>query len=143
MTDSKNPESFITERKLAGSCLCGSVDFEVEAPLREIISCYCSECRKTSGNYVSATRVNDSQLNFIRQDGLKWYKNKQAQRGFCRHCGSSLFWKLEPGDDKVSIMAGCLQADTGFEVMAHIFVADKSDFHRITDQAPQFQQADK
>lgn len=130
-------------RKLSGSCLCGAVQFEIEQPCRDVVSCYCSECRKTSGNYVSATRVLKKQLSFLTDNGLAWYKNELAQRGFCKHCGANLLWKREPPNDYISIMAGSLQADNGLKVIAHIYVADKSDFHQITDSAVQFQQTDK
>ncbi len=124
-------------RKLLGECLCGSVSFELSGPLRNIVSCYCSECRKTSGNYVSATSVKEKQIHFIDQSGLAWFKNDLANRGFCQLCGSSLFWKqLENGE--VSVMAGCLEADTGLKVKSHLFVADKSDFHEIAGNAPQY-----
>lgn len=128
---------------LSGSCLCGSVQFEIEGPVRDVISCYCSECRKTSGNFVSATRVSEKQITYLQQSSLRWYKNDLAVRGFCQQCGANLFWKRNQDDDYVSVMAGCLQADNGLKVSAHIFVADKSDFHQINDAAPQYQKADQ
>src|SRR5215469_12297221 len=37
-------ESFVM---LTGSCLCGSVAYEVEAPAGPIVHCHCTTCRKT------------------------------------------------------------------------------------------------
>lgn len=128
------------QQKLIGECLCGSVKFELTAPFREIVSCYCTECRKTSGNFVSATAVPDEQIHFIEQCGLAWFTTEQATRGFCQICGSSLLWKHEPDDGKVSVMAGCLPAHTGLKVKAHIFVDDKSDYHEVSASAPQYKQ---
>ena len=34
---------------LTGSCLCGSVAYEVDAPAGPIVHCHCSTCRKTHG----------------------------------------------------------------------------------------------
>lgn len=130
-------------KKLTGSCLCGSVQFEIDAPIRPVVSCYCSECRKTSGNYVSATRVPDSQFNLLKSEGLHWYENDLAQRGFCAECGSNLFWRGKPENGHVSVMAGCLEPKNGLKVEAHIYVADKSDFHEIPDSAPQYLQDDE
>jgi hypothetical protein len=133
-------ESHKGQRKLIGECLCGSVKFEITAPFRKIVSCYCSECRKTSGNFVSATAVYDDQIRYIEQCGLSWFSTEKAKRGFCQLCGSSLLWKNHHADGKVSVMAGCLEVQTGLKVEAHIFTADKSDFHEISSGAPQFEQ---
>ncbi len=129
-------------KNISGSCLCGNIQFELVPPIRNVVSCYCSECRKSSGNYVSATRVKDSQLELKKSEGLSWYKNQLAAHGFCSNCGSNLFWKKEPANDYVSVMAGSLQSDNGLKVESHLFVADKSDFHQINDSLPQYQQAD-
>jgi len=137
-----NKRSKNEHQKLYGECLCGSVKYEIKAPFRDVVNCYCSECRKTSGNFVSATRVSNSQLNIQQDIGLRWYKNSLSQKGFCQHCGANLFWRCVPDNGKVSIMAGCLQPNNGLKVAGHIFIADKSDFHEITDSAPQYQLAD-
>ncbi len=125
-------------QKLLGECLCGSVSFVLSGPLRDIVSCYCSECRKTSGNFVSATSVKENQVHFIEESGLSWFKNDLAIRGFCQICGSSLFWKQQPENGEVSVMAGCLEAETGLKVKSHIYVANRSDFHEIAGNAPQY-----
>lgn len=122
--------------KLSGRCLCGGVKFTVEGPLRDVVSCYCSECRQTSGNFVSATATPVKQLHFLEQSSLAWYKSKLAQRGFCRRCGANLFWIPVPQDGSIRIMAGCLESTTGLSIKAHIFVDSKSDFHEISGTAP-------
>ena len=38
-----------------GSCLCGAVRFEVHGPLRPVLACHCIQCRRQTGNYMSAT----------------------------------------------------------------------------------------
>ncbi len=44
-----------------GSCLCGAVTYEVRGDLRPSVACHCSQCRKTSGHYWSATQVDDGE----------------------------------------------------------------------------------
>ncbi|WP_275096850.1 GFA family protein [Sedimenticola hydrogenitrophicus] len=134
MTSQDEPQ--VTTKTLKGSCLCGCVEYEVDGPLRDVVSCYCDQCRKSSGNFVSATAASESRLNILRGDGLAWYGNKLAKRGFCRECGSSLFWLPRPGDGLIRIMAGTLQRDTGLRVAAHIFVNQRSDFQELVGDAP-------
>ena len=40
-----------------GGCLCGKVRFTTTGPLREVIFCHCSQCRRQSGLYFAATSV--------------------------------------------------------------------------------------
>jgi hypothetical protein len=114
------------------------VEYEVQGPLRDVVSCYCDQCRKSSGNFVSATAALESRLNLLRGDSLTWYGNRLAKRGFCRECGSSLFWLPRPGDGLIRIMAGTLQRDTGLRLAAHIFVNQRSDFQELAGDTPRF-----
>ena len=116
---------------ITGSCLCGAVTFEVHGPLRPPISCHCTQCRKTSGHYWSATQAADADLVVTRDDGLAWYQSSpEAQRGFCTFCGSSLFWR-RAGEARTSIGTGTLDGPTGLATAAHIHVADKGDYYVI------------
>lgn len=72
---------------------------------------------------------------------MVWYKTSDiAQRGFCRECGSSLFWELF-NLGATGIIAGSLDGPTGLRTMGHIFVGEKPDFYEITDDNPQFQES--
>lgn len=124
-----------------GSCLCGAVRYEVAGMMRPSVACHCSQCRKTSGHYWSATQVDDGQLVIHGGESLRWYRSSpQAERGFCTRCGSSLFWRME-GEGRTSIGSGTLDLPTGLTTAKHIFVADKSDYYEIEDGPEQLSQA--
>ncbi|HYD30574.1 MAG TPA: GFA family protein [Azospirillaceae bacterium] len=55
-----------------------------------------------------------------------------ARCGFCRECGSSLFWD---GHDRptLGIAAGTLDVPTTLKTIRHIFVADQGDYYEIAD----------
>ncbi|HGG64526.1 MAG TPA: GFA family protein, partial [Rhodobacteraceae bacterium] len=36
-----------------GGCLCGAVTYVVNGPLRDVIACHCTQCRKSSGHHVA------------------------------------------------------------------------------------------
>ncbi|HTO32517.1 MAG TPA: GFA family protein [Pararhizobium sp.] len=125
----------------AGSCNCGSVTFRTRGRLREVVACHCSQCRKQTGLYYAATNVLDSELDLEGADNVTWYKSSpEARRGFCKTCGSALFWKME-GQDYTSIMAGAFDGPTGLTFGYHIFCADKGDFYEIDDDLPKFAQS--
>jgi hypothetical protein len=123
--------------KHRGGCLCGAVRYEVLGPLRSIVACHCSQCRRTSGHYVAMTSAPSLNVHLTSASSLTWYKSSDtAERGFCRICGGNLFWRQFRGTT-MSITAGTLDAPTHLSVEKHIFVEDKSDYYEINDHIPQ------
>lgn len=134
------PINMINEEKVtSGGCLCGAVRYEIKGPLRNVVNCHCSMCQKLHGVFGAHSKALKKNINITNAAGLSWFKTSEvAQRGFCRECGSSLFW--EPFDlDATGIIAGSLDGQTGLKTMGHIFVGEKPDFYEITDEYPQFQ----
>lgn len=126
-----------TNDQHTGSCLCGGVRFTIRAALRDAIACHCTQCRKTSGHHAAMTSAPVAAVAFIQSASLTWYKSSDtAERGFCRICGSNLFWKLF-ADEHMSICAGSLDLPTGLAISEHIFVDDKADYYTLTDGLPQ------
>ncbi|MEJ8476802.1 GFA family protein [Roseibium algae] len=71
------------------------------------------------------------------KDGLEWYESSSfARRGFCKFCGSSLFYQMK-GDENTAIAAGILNGPTGLKIGKHIFVKDKGDYYEINEDEPQ------
>ena len=122
-----------------GSCLCGSVKYEVQGPLRPVVYCHCTQCRKTSGHHVAASSAPRDSVKISGE--VRWYRSSAtARRGFCPTCGGNLFWD-GPGEN-LSIMAGTLDDTSGLPSIGHIFVADKADYVKISDGLPQAAQDD-
>lgn len=114
-----------------GSCLCGGVRFEVHGPLRPVIFCHCTQCRKQTGHFLAATSCAKADFRYISDKGLSWYRaSEAARRGFCGTCGSTLFWDPDRGD-AISIAAGSIDGETGIKPEGHIFCANKGDYYDI------------
>lgn len=126
-----------------GGCLCGGVRYEIRGPLRDVIACHCSQCRRTSGHFVAASQALNTDLVLLESATLRWYRSSgEAERGFCERCGGNLFWRpTAPGSGVTSIMAGTLDAPTGLRLVQHIYVDDKSDYYTIADGALQSPQS--
>ena len=121
-----------------GQCLCGGVRFEVHGPLRPVVYCHCSMCRRSSGHFDAATACAPEHLRLLSAQSLRWYRSSTiARRGFCGTCGSQLFWEPTHGGH-ISIWAGTLEMPTGLRPSMHIFVAEKGDYYEITDGLPQW-----
>jgi hypothetical protein len=119
--------------RATGRCLCGAITLEIRGALRDVVVCHCGQCRRQHGAPPSYTAAAWADVTVNGGKDLKWFQSSQdARRGFCRHCGTSLFW--EPmGSGRVSIAAGCLDKPTDLRTVRHIFVADKGDFYEIKD----------
>jgi hypothetical protein len=123
---------------IKGSCLCGSVTYELTEPLRPSVACHCIQCRKTSGHYWSATLVPADQFKLISDASLQWYQSSdEARRGFCNICGASLFWEHSGENGAISIGSGTIDGPSGLNTSKHIFTAYKGDYYDIADNVPQ------
>ena len=121
-----------------GGCFCGAVQYEVKGPLRGVINCHCDQCTKLNGHYGAHSKARKENITLTKDEGLTWYKiSEAARRGFCRKCGSGLFWE-QFSQDAMGIIAGSLETPTGLETIGHIFVSEKSDFYEIDDDIRQF-----
>lgn len=119
---------------ITGSCLCGAVTYTVDGPLRPVVNCHCTQCRKSSGHHVAATSAAPEHVEIV--GDVKWFASSpEARRGFCPNCGSNMFW--ESANDHLSIFAGTLDGATGLKTWGDIYVADKGDYYDITDGLPQ------
>jgi hypothetical protein len=116
---------------MRGSCLCGAVSYTISGQMRSIVACHCTQCRKTSGHYVAGTQVRKEILDILGDDNLSWYESSAtAKRGFCRTCGSQLFW-TEIGSANMSIMAGTLDGPTGLKMDRQICTETKGDYYDL------------
>ncbi len=120
-----------------GGCLCGAVRYEVRGPLRDVVNCHCSRCRRTHGHFGAYTAAPSSALTLIERDGLRWYLADGRERGFCANCGASLFWR-STGSEQISIAAGTLDTPTGLRTVLHIFTDGRADYYEINDDLNQF-----
>ena len=128
-----------------GSCLCGDVRFTISGPLRSVIACHCSQCRKMSGHFWASTSAPAKAIEVEGYTYVRWFKaSDHACRGFCVNCGSSIFWKKldQPaGSEEWSVAAGAFETEVP-ALHHHIYVGDKPSYYEIGDGTPQFEGSD-
>jgi len=121
----------------SGGCECGAVRYRVTGAMRDAVICHCSQCRRNHGYPPAYSMARIAELTIDGEGNLAWFaSSKEAKRGFCRKCGSSLFWGMVESD-RIAITAGSLKAPTGLKTVRHVFVADKGDYYEIADGMPQ------
>jgi hypothetical protein len=120
-----------------GSCLCGAVRFEIDAPLHAPDACHCQQCRKQSGHFWVSTDIARAHLHIHGQEHITWFQSSlKVRRGFCARCGSSLFWDAI-GKDKIAVAMGAIDSATEVKIALHIFVAEKGDYYELNDGVAQ------
>jgi hypothetical protein len=124
------------EPRATGRCLCGAVTYEVRGLLRDVVLCHCVECRRWSGTGAGAfASAYDVDL-MVAGDALRWVESpdsiRNARRGFCAECGTSVFWKA-PELERTGIAAGTLDAPTGLRVAAHIYTHQVADWDELPE----------
>ncbi|MEM7258758.1 MAG: GFA family protein [Pseudomonadota bacterium] len=78
-----------------GSCICGKVSYTATVK-KGAGACHCGMCRKWSGGPFMAAHAVGS-VDFTGAEHISRFSSSQwAERGFCSHCGSNLFYFLLP-----------------------------------------------
>ncbi len=129
-------------KKATGKCMCGAVAFEFRADREDVSECHCGQCRSWSGHRWASLNAPFESLKIKKgEDQLGWFKSSDyARRGFCKNCGSSLFWHADRLDDykhRIAISAGTIEPGAPMALAEHIFVADKGAYYEIDDGLPQ------
>lgn len=131
------PQAGPQKSEHSGGCQCRAVGYRVLGNMRDVVNCHCSQCRRIHGHAPGYSAARKTDMTIEGEENIVWYRaSDAAQRGFCRRCGSSLFWKPD-GRETVSVAAGSLHPPTGMKTVRHIFAADRGDYYTIADGVPQ------
>lgn len=117
-----------------GGCLCRAVTYSVAGALRPVTNCYCERCRRFTGHHMAATAADVADLRIedpTRQ--LAWFPVEGAEYGFCRACGSSLFWRADSSPTVMSICAGSVEPPTGLRTVDAWWTSQASDYFTRPD----------
>jgi len=127
----------VADVRATGACLCGGVRYAVRGPLRDVVLCHCSRCRRTHGHVAAYAACACDDLELVVSRELRWFEADDRRRGFCAGCGASLFWTAT-GGDTVSIAAGTLDPPTRLKTGAQIHVDDAGDYYRVAAEGERF-----
>lgn len=115
--------------KKHGSCLCGDVKFSFEPTEPESAACHCGMCRKWTGGVFVSVEVQQDRFVLERKDSLTTYASSPwAERAFCSHCGSSLWYRVTapgPHVGNVYVGLGTLDDTQGLDLKREIFIDQK------------------
>ena len=124
-----------------GSCLCGTVRFEVKGDFVSFYLCHCQHCQKDTGSAYAANLFSSSAE-------LVWQSGEDAvtsftlpgtrhHKSFCKLCGSALPSTQIAG--LLVVPAGCLDTEITMLPTAQIFLSSKAAWDGELGEVPKFE----
>lgn len=126
-----------SQTKAHGSCLCGKVSFE--ATLRPGAgACHCGMCRKWAGGPLMSVHA-DGPVAFNGAEHISTFSSSAwAERGFCKHCGSGLYYHFLPREEGSSgeyiLSAGTIDDQSALEFDHEVYVDHAPGWYRFADE---------
>lgn len=118
-----------------GGCQCGRVRFRVAEPLGSANLCHCRMCQRATGN-AFAPLVTARGVAF-EGEPARFASSDVAERGFCRECGTPLFY-APAGSDALELMIGALDAPNAVRPALHYGIESRVSWLHLSDGLPKF-----
>ena len=117
-----------------GKCLCGAVSFVVQNVDTNAHCCHCSMCRTWSGGPALSVAVGS--VTFKGEENIaRFASSLWAERGFCKHCGTNLFYRLtEP--NHYFMWSGPFEDQTRFTLASEIYIDEKPPTYSLAGDHP-------
>lgn len=120
--------------KATASCLCSAVKITVSGDHKEVGACHCNMCRRWGGGPGIAVYVGKDPLAIEGGDNVGVYRSSDwAERGFCKACGSNLFYRVVESGDHY-LYAGLFDDQDDFEMTTQVFIDEKPDYYAFANE---------
>lgn len=122
---------------MKGSCLCGSISYEIDSIDMPINHCHCRSCRKAHAAVASSSAgVMRENFRWITgQNRLSTFESSPGKlRYFCSVCGSHLVAE-RPSQAHVIVRVATLDQDPGVTPQAHIWTSHNVPWLKYEDVA--------
>jgi len=122
----------------SGSCLCGEVQFEYDGPSNWCAHCHCTLCQRAHGApLVTWVGVAEERFRLLHSDTLQWYHSSaDSRRGFCRVCGSSLFFQSERWPGEIHLVRANIEGEIDVAPGGHAYWPSHATWFEFEDQLP-------
>ena len=115
-----------------GQCLCGKVKVTANSMNQSVGACHCSMCRKWTGGIIISTDCGSDVS--LEGDAIGVYDSSAwAERGFCTHCGSHLFYRLKE-NQQYFIPADIFDDNEDFVFDHQVFIDEKPNYYCFSNE---------
>ena len=126
---------------LTGKCLCGAVRLTANTVDTKATACHCGMCRKWGGGPFMATDCGTDLLFEGEENIAVFNSSKWADRGFCKQCGSHLFYRLK-GNNQYFIPVGLLDDEEKFVFNSQVFIDKKPSYYSFANKTNDMTEAE-
>lgn len=113
-------------------CLCGAVELSISAVNTQVGACHCETCRRWGGGPYFALDCG-TEVTIHGEDAVSVFDSSEwAERGFCKQCGSHLFYRLK-GSGQTMVAAGLLHHQENLELTREVFVDKRPSFYEFSN----------
>jgi len=124
-----------------GQCLCGAVKFTVKNSSNNVEVCHCGMCRKWGGGPLMAV-TGGTEVSFEGQENITVYNSSDwAERGFCKKCGSHLFYRLKEINEH-QIPVGLFDNQENFNFNLQVYIDKKPSFYSFANKTNEMTEAE-
>ena len=123
----------MSQAEITGRCLCGAVGVTARPKRPHIEACHCDMCRRWGGSAFLGVQCG-SDVSFSGQENIaRFASSAWAERGFCRVCGSNIFYRFVPADN-YSLLAGLFDELEGITMNEQIFIDEKPEYYGFAQE---------
>ena len=129
----------MADHSVSGSCLCGEIQFGFSGKPAGCGHCHCATCRRAHGApIVTWVVLLEKQFNLAKGD-ISWYESSPGtHRGFCPHCGTTMFFKSHRCPGEIHVVRASLPEETEIRPTFHVFIDHKASWWSPDDSLPTF-----
>ena len=116
-----------------GNCLCGGVSFTVKNRGSKVTACHCDMCRRWGGGPLIEVECG-IEVTFKGEANISVYDSSDwAERGFCKHCGSHLFYRLK-ATQEYQMPVGLFENQNDLVFEQQVFIDEKPDYYSFSNK---------
>lgn len=116
-----------------GTCLCQAVGIHAQGMSNELGACHCSMCRKWAGGPFMGVDCG-TQVTFQGEDKIAVFDSSGwAERGFCKQCGTHLFYRLKANGQYI-VPAGLFDQGAAFVFDHQVFIDEKPAYYSFANE---------
>ena len=116
-----------------GQCICGAVSFIANNMSTHVGACHCNMCRQWGGGPFMEVECG-SEVIFNGEENISIFNSSDwAERGFCKNCGTHLFYKLKEGNLHM-VPVGLFKDDGHFVFKTQVFIDEKPAYYHFANE---------
>ena len=119
--------------ELNGQCLCSAISIHAKTASPNVGACHCSMCRKWGGGPLLATDCGN-EVHFEGEQNISVYNSSDwAERGFCKQCGSHIFYRLKQTGQFI-MPVGLFDQNEKLVFDHQVFIEEKPHYYAFSNQ---------